>query len=91
KTKRITSIAAGLAGLIALLRHHKKKLKIKKEEPVQENQKQEQNNLQKFAKKHIMTILRVSLFYQTQHNAQKTFSNQYCITSQLSLSKHFCQ
>jgi len=32
---------------------------------------------QKFAKKHFMTILRVSLFYQTKHNAQKTFSNQY--------------
>ena len=48
KTKRITGIAAGLAGLIALLRHHKKKPKIKKEEPVQENQKQEQNKLDKF-------------------------------------------
>lgn len=48
KTKRITGIAAGLAGLIALLRHHKKKPKIKKEEPVQENQKQEQNKWDKF-------------------------------------------
>lgn len=48
KTKRITGIAAGLAGLIALLRHHKKKPKIKKEEPAQENQKQEQNKWDKF-------------------------------------------
>lgn len=48
KTKRITGIAAGLAGLIALLKHHKKKPKIKKEEPVQENQKQEQNKWDKF-------------------------------------------
>lgn len=48
KTKRITGITAGLAGLIALLRHHKKKPKIKKEEPVQENQKQEQNKWDKF-------------------------------------------
>ena len=47
KTKRITGITAGLAGLIALLRHHKKKPKIKKEEPVQENQKQEQNKWDK--------------------------------------------
>lgn len=48
KTKRITGIAAGLAGLIALLRHHKKTPKIKKEEPVQKNQKQEQNKWDKF-------------------------------------------
>lgn len=48
KTKRITGIAAGLAGLIALLRHHKKTPKIKKEEPVQKNQKQEQNKWGKF-------------------------------------------
>lgn len=48
KTKRITGIAAGLAGLIALLKHHKKKPKIKKEEPVKENQKQEQNKWDKF-------------------------------------------
>lgn len=48
KTKRITGIAAGLAGLIALLRHHKKKPKIKKEEPVQEKPTQEQNKWDKF-------------------------------------------
>ena len=48
KTKRITGIAAGLAGLIALLRHHKKKPKIKKEEPIQENPTQEQNKWDKF-------------------------------------------
>lgn len=48
KTKRITGIAAGLAGLIALLRHHKKKPKIKKEEPAQEKPMQEQNKWNKF-------------------------------------------
>ena len=48
KTKRITGIAAGLAGLIALLRHHKKKPKIKKEEPAQEKPIQEQNKWDKF-------------------------------------------
>lgn len=48
KTKRITGIAAGLAGLIALLRHHKKKPKIKKEESVQEKPTQEQNKWDKF-------------------------------------------
>lgn len=48
KTKRITGIAAGLAGLIALLRHHKKKPKTKKEESVQEKPTQEQNKWDKF-------------------------------------------
>lgn len=48
KTKRITGIAAGLAGLIALLRHHKKKPKTKKEELVQEKPTQEQNKWDKF-------------------------------------------
>lgn len=48
KTKRITGIAAGLAGLIALLRHHKKKPKTKKEEPMQEKPTQEQNKWDKF-------------------------------------------
>lgn len=48
KTKRITGIAAGLAGLITLLRHHKKKPKIKKEESVQEKPIQEQNKWDKF-------------------------------------------
>lgn len=48
KTKRITGITAGLAGLIALLKHHKKKPKIKKEEPVKEKPIQEQNKWNKF-------------------------------------------
>jgi len=39
---------------------------------------------QKFAKKHFMTILRVSLFYQTKNNAQKTFPNQYFTSFHLS-------
>ena len=48
KTKRITGIAAGLAGLITLLKHHKKKPKTKKEESMQEKPIQEQNKWDKF-------------------------------------------